>query len=441
MKYLSLLLPLFVLGSLFGGDDFAGTPAALGDAGHALASLEGDPNTIVHGSVNVITGDYVDFQTDVVLPGSEPLALQRFYCSANPPDGNILKVWPFNHFKEIGYTHYYEDRDEIKLYDSFGAVIPFEKKYVKQECLKKRVTNTPRGDVTGQTLLKNKRLSFQKNETILKDGAGTQSFFPKLRESSNARQALKVVKANGNQISYDYAKHKWKGHISKIKIDRDKKQLNHLNLNYSKGKNDRKRLTVSHQKLILASYIYEAVKYEAFDYEERMWEKYRQYLLKSVKRHQMPPEKYFYESLREPHPEPKKLIRKERPDGRFLEIAYFRKGDNAVWPGQNCAVEGKRIGRVMHLKAPAGIDGSTLPIYYFLYDTEERRTEVYDADGRRKTYHYNEEERLTKIETFEGNSPFYKFCEERFEWDGMNLTSKGLYDRQGNRLFCLQLWL
>ena len=64
----------------------------------------------------------------------------------------------------------------------------------------------------------------------------------------------------------------------------------------------------------------------------------------------------------------------------------------------------------MHLKAPAGIDGSTLPIYYFLYDPEGRKTEVYDADGRRKTYHYNEEERLTKIETFEGNSPFINFA-------------------------------
>ena len=60
MKYLSLLLPLFVLGSLLGEMILPAPPAAFGGRWPCPGQLEGDPNTIVHGSVNVITGDYVD---------------------------------------------------------------------------------------------------------------------------------------------------------------------------------------------------------------------------------------------------------------------------------------------------------------------------------------------------------------------------------------------
>ena len=179
--------------------------------------------------------------------------------------------------------------------------------------------------MTGQTLLKNKRLSFQKHETLLKDGAGTQTYFPKIKDSP--RRALKVAKANGNEISYDYKKMDsnrcYHHYISKIKIDREGKRLNRLNLKAGKVGNDSKLLVVSHKGLQLASYRYDRVKYEWFDHEDREWLKEEQYLLKSVKRHQMPPENYFYESLREPHPEPKKLIRKELPRGSFSRDRLF----------------------------------------------------------------------------------------------------------------------
>ena len=89
----------------------------------------------------------------MVLPGSEPLALQRFYCSANPPEATFFKAWPFNHFKELGYVDY-EDYRQIELHDSFGAVIPFEDKQVKPECLKKAGYQHPKRGCDGSNSFK-----------------------------------------------------------------------------------------------------------------------------------------------------------------------------------------------------------------------------------------------------------------------------------------------
>ncbi len=127
-------------------------------AENALTSLEGDPNTLVYHSVNVITGDYVDMQTDVVLPGIEPLMLQRFYCSSDERDSTFFKAWSFNHDISLYRESTYGNSITIVQRDAFGAEFPFEgDRYrrnaflgVKPEALHKGVTNTPRGVMSGR---------------------------------------------------------------------------------------------------------------------------------------------------------------------------------------------------------------------------------------------------------------------------------------------------
>lgn len=436
MKYLFTAFFLFVTTALY-SDDFAGTPPALADASHSLASLEGDPKTIVYNSVNVITGDYINLETDISLPGVEPLTLQRFYCSANLATPNIIEAWPFNHFIQIGHFQD-DDNKHIELHDSFGALLAFDKKTIRQECLNKRVTNTPQGVLSGQTNLKNKSLRTIGDETILKDGTGTSYHFPKLKESK--RRLSKVKKANRNEVSYEYDHYHYENsnhhYITRILArNQPGKPLCDLNFRLERGSKKEKHLIVSSQGQDLATYHFKLAKYE-LDLKGD-W----QYLLTSVERRQDINEVYHYGILRNKHKNYSKLFKIERPDGRFLEIDYFREGDNAVWPGHNCAVNGERIGRVMHLKAPAGSQNTTIPIYRFLYDPSRRLTEVYDAENHLKTYHYNGDERLTKIETFMGNSPFHKYCEEHFEWgppgtpDCANLKSKLFVSAYGSIIF------
>jgi len=61
-----------------------------------LANLEGEPSATVHNCVNVLTGDFFDIQTDVVLPGPEPLVLERFYCSSDHRNGLLFNGWSHN---------------------------------------------------------------------------------------------------------------------------------------------------------------------------------------------------------------------------------------------------------------------------------------------------------------------------------------------------------
>jgi hypothetical protein len=70
---------------------------SIGNSGNSLASLEGDPNTIIHNCVNVITGDFVDLETEIEIPGSDSLTLHRFYCSSNDSSETWYRAWRFNH--------------------------------------------------------------------------------------------------------------------------------------------------------------------------------------------------------------------------------------------------------------------------------------------------------------------------------------------------------
>ena len=67
-----------------------------------LANLHGIPSMLVHGCVNVLTGDYLDFDTDLILAGSEPFALERHYCSSDKKKGSLGHGWSHTHW---GYLH------------------------------------------------------------------------------------------------------------------------------------------------------------------------------------------------------------------------------------------------------------------------------------------------------------------------------------------------
>ena len=63
-----------------------------------VASTEGLPSSIVNESVCVISGEYVDAAVDLVVPGPEPLVIQRRYGSHSlSVNGNLGRSWSLNH--------------------------------------------------------------------------------------------------------------------------------------------------------------------------------------------------------------------------------------------------------------------------------------------------------------------------------------------------------
>ncbi len=127
--------------------------------------IQGDPCAVVAQSVNVITGDFIDMQMDLCIPGAEPLILQRFLNSSSLGDEDPFKACQFNH--DISLEK--EDHSEFILRDGYGAKIHFDRDYHKKklkkheqvdyhifsEILQKRVTNTGRGEISSRTNLKN----------------------------------------------------------------------------------------------------------------------------------------------------------------------------------------------------------------------------------------------------------------------------------------------
>jgi len=89
MRSLLVVLSAILIGSLSANE---GPPA---QASASLAVTEGLPSNIVGGCVCVITGEYVDCETDVEVPGPEPLVIRRCYSSQDPK-GNLAN-WTINH--------------------------------------------------------------------------------------------------------------------------------------------------------------------------------------------------------------------------------------------------------------------------------------------------------------------------------------------------------
>jgi hypothetical protein len=87
----------------------------------------------------------------------------------------------------------------------------------------------------------------------------------------------------------------------------------------------------------------------------------QRWILNQAKPHEGPKETYTYDGNF------KKIIKKEWPNQRFLNIDYYQAGHNAVWPNEDYFVKGVRAGRVMCLLSPVGIDATPIPIYRFLY--------------------------------------------------------------------------
>jgi hypothetical protein len=87
---LFLFIDLFLEGS---------TPLSDYEGAPEVATTEGLPSSLVNQSVCVISGQYIDSVIDLVIPGPEPLVMQRHY--GNQADGNIGGFWSFNHFARM----------------------------------------------------------------------------------------------------------------------------------------------------------------------------------------------------------------------------------------------------------------------------------------------------------------------------------------------------
>jgi hypothetical protein len=178
--------------------------------------------------VNVITGDLVNHEVDLVIPGPNPIIIERSYSSSFDEYGSLEYEWDLNHSMRLNTS--YDDKTFFEKGDNFifhfkanlkegqGAITQFEgirgnnKASLTQTCIDQGMTNCGKGEISGKTNPKN-RYALQKNKErveenwLLVDGTGTTHLFTgKLRVEGRNLELAKTTFPNGNHFSYRYDK-------------------------------------------------------------------------------------------------------------------------------------------------------------------------------------------------------------------------------------------
>src|SRR3984885_10937050 len=379
------------------------------------------PSSIVGGVVNAITGNYFETECDLVIPGTNPLIVQRHFTSGGPK-ARESNEWYFNLPGEIEIFE--NDKARFALLKEQGANFLFEgslkEDIVTMKLIKKifryGVTNCSSGRLSSRHNLKNRRL-FVKNKSkhcrlltesgqMLKYNLHHDKYFPE-----------KALFPNGCYLKYA----RTKDDISQVaSFGADDTFFSDISFLYSKD--DSKILSV-----------------KSSDGRQVLYN-YKNGRIKSAIRENGPNIEYQYK---------REQLKKSLPNDRYLEVQYYKQGDNCL--GQETvfikSAHDSRIGRVSALCAPVGVDASPVLIWKFKYRLNEDKqtskpiggkTEVFDALGHRKIYSFSDEQRLTSVRCYLDNGQLYRT--EKMEWGPTgNLIARGLADSSG-KLQCCRIY-
>lgn len=449
MPHINLLFAsLFLLSASLYADEKNHTRSAQnsGDISKSnihVSVLSGEPSSFVNQSVNVISGQYHDVQTDLITSGLDSISYQRFYVSSYHGLGGLCHGWNINNFGQVLYIDAIDKKYRTIVWEHGGGCALYEGKSSKSKStpsvlsinsddLKKGVTNSSDYLIAGASNIKNNRVYIQSKpyEVSFTTGDGTKRIYDTRKYWPDLLDLTLEQKPNGNQVLYEYKFiEKDDYRISKVKLtNKSGAELSSLSINYkSDGQIDLK--TNDNRS---ATYLFK--KYKSFGVSR--------YYLSQVKRSDGPAEEYEYSEQKGRSYE--KLTSKKRPDNRYIINEYYTDGQNDVGGTSiNLDIWDLRIGRIKLQKAPVGEDASPIVTHKYFYTIKEKGkkdekvalggfTTVLNALNNKTDYHYSEDERLTAIHRWSGTNNPQIYTVERFCWgqnqtkDSTNLLSKSI---------------
>jgi RHS repeat-associated protein len=259
--------------------------------------------------------------------------------------------------------------------------------YLDPDTIHSGLTNAS-GEISAQTNLKNTHFKLHGHwkdskeygeilrtswKSFLSDG-GEREYF----SSENYEDPMNIrgeTKPDTTKLSFDYYSDKHRtGFLKEIKACNHSHQhtFGWLKVDYNK----------SHKNVAVRSSTGKEALYSYEDYHHSDKLGNVRYLEK-VQSTDRPTEYYSYDTF---HGH-RYLSKISYPDGRYLKLDYDSKG------------------RVTEQRAPVGPDGKEKRIFCFVYYPNDRKTEVYDAEGRKTLYRYSSRDRLTHIEKFKNETP------------------------------------
>lgn len=401
----------------------------------SLEDFHRDPSSFVNGSVNAITGDYNEVQTDVIVGGPEPLAFQRSYISSFNENGALCNGWNIFHFCQVqletdlgcfgkvwdnggGCAPYNDGKiQDPNVQPTTSSAAPVQQLKIHPQVLHKGITNSSGYQLGGTTNIKNNILTYVVRGKNLKSvsGDGTKRLFQQRRigpkkEGGPLFDVICEIHPNGNEVRYTYDLLQKKNYrlTNLLLTNKHGHHMCSMAMTYD-NKNRMEILTSDHQKV---TYMFQKFSHD-------------RYYLTEVIRPSAPHEKYVYSEKGKGLAE--KLIKKERPDGRYLINEYYKKGKNRVG---DITVDisseyNPRLGRVMLQKAPVGHDETPITTHRYLYKIKTMQQEiqagyttVYDAYDNKTEFHYNDDQRLRKIARYGNTENASAYVTECFYWGG-----------------------
>lgn len=423
-----------------------------------MANLEGEPSAYVHNCVNVITGQFCEFQTDLTVHhGTDPIILERSFAGSTAQTGTLGAGWHLNHasallFKQISYNdNGFQTYAGLFKDDHGGPPLVFPDTLDRQlttgcpihkSCLHKGVTNTSQSYLSGQTNLRNYKCLMIPGSVIVKTGSNRTREYKILPKSkTNIYNLHKELKPNGNRLNYHYTYYDKNHKLSKIEIENQQaKSAGYLFLDPHTKKD------FQHLKPLKIST------------NDGRWVNYaflktpdKHILLSHVERSDGPREDYSYMIYGRNEDAFEVIKRKDLPDSRYLQIERYYHGNNHVVHGDVHLKDplDPRLYRVRSLLAPAGTDVTKVPIYQFVYDlfvvTDKKDPQlrdvrhgscsVFNAHGYKTQYVFDENQRLGEINKFNRN--FNLYTKESLYWghneskDNTCLVARNL--KEGNQ--------
>lgn len=403
------------------------------------SNLTAGPNAFVRDMVNVITGDYVEHEIDLILDKPSPIVFERSYSSSFHDKGTLNYGWNLNHFTTL-YVSTYVKKPKIGtvlnripklrayLNEGQGAItsfrghFPTENKKIRKKCIEKGMTNCGKGEIGGRTNPKNITLtvrSHNPNLYFVKEGSGIIHNFEIYCYEHKVFNLAKTFFPNGNHLEYNYNK------LNQVSSCQLKSALKHVlgefSINYYPKNFGEKKIRIQVKNAGNIQF--------TFNEFNNKW------CLKHVERPFLPDVHYGYGFDYYGHIP--RIITKSFPDKRTTYISYWDKGDV---DNEEIRHSDPRFGRVKEIREPVGSDERLITTYSFHYqlnsDKRSGITNVYDANHNLTKYVYNKEQRLTSIQYCGKRSHFNR--KENFYWgteeQTANLIAHSIADTDGNVL-------
>nr|HEV8053082.1 DUF6531 domain-containing protein [Parachlamydiaceae bacterium] len=428
-----------------------------GEVNSLLLDMSATPSSIVGGAVNVITGSYFESASDLVIPGANPIALQRTYNSHNKDKGSLCHSWDLNLPSKATFS---SARTSVEVYDR-GTRLNFNESTDNYHsisdndfmsvCIGKKqlslgVTNCSKGLLNSRTNIRNREFHFTKNGSLFELHAESGEILTYSQKEKWTSQFDNygiidfVISTNklssGCLYKYSYDK---KNRLDRVTSRGTKGNLlSYIEWIYPYKFKDAPRLMIRGSDGREVKYEYEKLKNKNYTFGDR-------YYLSSVKSKHAPNVLYKYSNVSSKFHA--SMVKKELPENRYLKVRYYKQGKNDVGSKYFYIANDydSRIGRVSSLYEPAGVDKSPVMIWSFRYLLNQRSnreeelyggiTEVVDGLGHRKEYKFSNEQRLTSVSHFLDDDHLYR--SERMIWEDEGekkicLLAQGLTDSDEN---------